>query len=75
MRSDGGTNSWPDTIHRPDNAYVTLAHLQGATPAFQTPERLETEADEGTRTLDLLHGKDAARGEWSSQEPTDCLEC
>jgi hypothetical protein len=22
------------------------------------------EADEGTRTLDLLHGKDLARGDW-----------
>jgi hypothetical protein len=31
------------------------------------------EADEGTRTLDLLHGKDTARGDRNCQEQTDCL--
>jgi hypothetical protein len=31
------------------------------------------EADEGTRTLDLLHGKDLAQRDWSGQEPTGGL--
>ena len=28
-------------------------------------------ADEGTRTLDLLHGKDLARGDWDQTNPTN----
>ena len=35
------------------------------------PERGFVEVDEGTRTLDLLHGKDLARGDWSRHEPTN----
>jgi len=35
----------------------------------KTPrERGFVEADEGTRTLDLLHGKETARVDWSRQE-------
>ena len=35
----------------------------GHAPMAVPQKRLGTEADEGTRTLDLLHGKDSARGD------------
>jgi hypothetical protein len=34
-----------------------LGHDWGTVSGVTGPERLELEADEGTRTLDLLHGK------------------
>ena len=37
------------------------------------PKRGFWRADEGTRTLDLLHGKEGARADWRRLEPTNWL--
>src|SRR6188508_944493 len=47
------------------------------TPRTQKTPHLRgfCEADEGTRTLDLLHGKETARVDWSRQEGRKRLCC
>jgi integrase len=62
---------WAQWAQTMSECVCWLLRRQQKTP----PERGFLRADEGTRTLDLLHGKDAARADRNSQEPTDWLEC
>src|SRR5262245_48032224 len=49
---------------------LSLGHKRGTNLTPVPRKRLELRADEGTRTLDLLHGKDDAGEDWRRLERT-----
>ena len=61
------------SAHGTRGVLTRLGHYRGTAERDDVPKWLELRADEGTRTLDLLHGKEDAQADTSRHRPPNRL--